>query len=376
MRLILLINFINELLNLTEEELTRLNHYLEGLLNLEQGKEVKLLMGQEKEENIILPEGIDDQEILAEEINNDTVATEDDIDATLEEESNSADSDNDLEEEKTEATNKGVVNQLQGIKTELKDFKEEVIKQNLLKGGDKMSEEKIKAQCGGRNNRAPGQERFGGCCPTIIEEVDLPDLSQPITKPVSCIKVVHENLFDKYSCFNPYPNENFMINKLNCCFERVLIRSERTDCCYPGIILRACGCVEYGVYTRATTRPSGREKEQLDTAELKERGIEIAYICCENCICIDEIVWWDCWTCDAPPEEERNLTQNNNGCVITPSINWEKATPLSETIELINSDTTCDCSVTPPQIVDATELNLANKAAVVFEGTLTLAPPF
>ena len=38
MRLILLINFINELLNLTEEELKNLSHYLEGLLDLSERK--------------------------------------------------------------------------------------------------------------------------------------------------------------------------------------------------------------------------------------------------------------------------------------------------------------------------------------------------
>ena len=318
MKLILLINFINELLNMTEGELIRLQNYLEGLLNLSSREEVESVMNDEYQEQIILPE-IDEEK--------------------SEENPNTA-----LAEEETEELNVELVDQLKGLKSELEDFKEKLIErnENLIEGGDKMTAE-LECQCG-------EGERCMPCPPAEYEETELPDPNGKLTVPISCIKVLHHNFFDKYNEENiAAPSPNFTINKLDCCREKALITSQTTDCLYPAIVEKACGCIEYGVTVEI---------------EALEEGEESALICCENTVCINELIKYCCCT-------DVDLRQSSSGvCCCTgieiDEVNWTAVTVLKDKIGFKNINTEDNRCLE--------EINLANKAAVVFEGTITLVP--
>ncbi|MFO7819368.1 MAG: hypothetical protein R6V17_03930 [Halanaerobacter sp.] len=336
MKLILLINFINELLNLTEEELRRLQNYLEGLLNLSSREEVESVMNDEYQEHMILPE-IDEEKI--EEADNaiDEVEKNSGFDEDFSKE------DSALAEEETEELNLKLVDQLQGLKSELKDFREELIAQNenLIEGGDKMTAE-LECQCGG--------ERCMPCPPLEYEETELPNTNGELTVPISCIKVLHHNFFDEYDEENlAAPTPNFTINKLDCCREKALITSQTTGCQYPAIIEKACGCIEYGV------------KAEI---EALGEGEEPALICCENTVCINDLINYCCFT-------DVGLRESNTGvcCCIgieIDEVNWTDVTVLKEKLGFKNINTGTDRCLE--------EIDLANKAAVVFEGTITLVP--
>lgn len=344
MRITLLINFINQLLNLTETELNNINHYLESLLRR---REDDLIMDNEYDEEIILPE-IDEENI-------DDLFKDEELDLI----------DEDIDEKTAvEDENKDLVEQLKGIKTELKGFKEELIAQNksqledqevikeesaqikdLLKGGDKMKENSCQCREGERCI----------CPPEEIPESKLPDPNGELTVPISCIKVLHDNFFDEYDAnriVSP-ATENFSINKLDCCREKALIISERTDCLYPAIVEKACGCVEYGVKTTVPEKDMPRADD--------ERPQRIATICCENSICIDEIINYCC--CGS--------TEQVCCCTgVEISISWGEVEVIQDKIKYRNiwrgeDDERC-----------FTEVDLANKAAVVFQGQLTMRPEY
>ena len=360
MRLVLLINFISELLNLSEEELKKLHHHLEGLLKLDSREEVINIMDENFEEEIILSEANEQEESqedenLAEqqpqinEENNDTLETE--ISPKL----NDA-----IVEKDNQSANLEVIDQLKGIKSELKEFKEELIKQNglnekslekeseklknLIKGGDQMANEKQQCQC----------EMDGtGFCPEVIQEAQLPENQGEVVLEISCVKVLHENFFDNYEIDEESLAENFTIDKLRCCKEKVLVESQATGCLYPSLLAVACGCVEYGVYVTADPK----------TTSTQQADIEPPIICCENCICIDEVIDFACFNLNT--DLQCGGGNNNVFCPgVDVAVEWTDVKILQGVEKrLIN-----------PEGCITEDINFANKAAVVFEGTLTLTP--
>ena len=278
MKLILLINFINELLDMKEEELKKLHHYLEGLLNLNQGEEVELLMDEENEKNIVLPE-INEEEIdyKKQEIKEDE-AIEEEITTINNETPKLID---ELAEVKEELINfKDVLNEYQDLEPlQTGSFNLEITK-NFLKGGDNKMAEEIE-NCGCVEAQAFGDPGCCGCDVPVIEYPETIEIDDEIE--FCCVTCVPENFFDEDQLGADdigLPEINYQLNKVNCCIEQRDVIDE-FECEKRVCVGKAVGCIELGLiaFPLANNQKIPRPDDSGNVV-----------VCCNTCICINNII--------------------------------------------------------------------------------------